>query len=179
MLAAVSPQEVVIEYNRAVVWRWGIAVTLLALPLLYFTPIVGLLLVFPCAHCVYWVHDRTRFHGGGDARGCSNRDCALVTGVLGIFSAFAIDVINVICLIVYLDETPVVSNGSDSTLATEGTGAPVAGMTTAERDLRRLELAWGVVLVPVLALLLRHMHRLRHVLSAVDARSQDLVTDYV
>jgi hypothetical protein len=89
------PFDVALEYNREMLTRYAGVLGLLALPLLYLTPVMGVLLTLPAAIIVYWTYNKARFQHGGDVRQCFNRDCCIIVGLVFISIALLLDVFNV------------------------------------------------------------------------------------
>lgn len=92
------PHDVAVEYNRSMLLRYSIILAVLSIPLLYLTPIVGLMMCPSAALVAYWSWQRARFQHGGDMRACVNRDCSIVVGIVFICVALLIDVFNVVDL---------------------------------------------------------------------------------
>lgn len=94
------PYDVALEYNRLMLFRYALVLGALATPLLYFTPIVGMMMAPPGFLLAYWTQQKARFQHGGDVRACVNRDCTMAVGIVFITIAILIDGFNVIDLVV-------------------------------------------------------------------------------
>lgn len=66
------------EYYRVRVLVGAVLVLVAAVPALYTTPVIGLLLAPSSAMAIYWMCDARRFEAGGDVRAFLNRPCALL-----------------------------------------------------------------------------------------------------
>lgn len=93
------PYDVALEYNRSMLARYSIIMAVLAAPLLYLTPILGLLMGPTGALVGYWSYQKIRFQHGGDVRACVNRDCSIIVGIVFITIALVIDTFNVLDLV--------------------------------------------------------------------------------
>lgn len=122
------PHDIALEYNRALLFRYSLVTGCLAIPLLYLTPVVGILLSFPGFLVAYWSYQKARFQHGGDVRACVNRDCSISVGIVFISIALLLDCFNVVDLVVggnqnssKIDPTPLLVPSAKGTTTTTTT----------------------------------------------------------
>ena len=130
------PYDVALEYNRLMLFRYALVTAVLAIPLMYFTPIIGILMAPPGFLLGYWTQQKARFQHGGDVRACVNRDCSMAVGIVFMTIALLLDGFNVIDLIVGGDSSssklPSVYSSTPSTTGkkttTTTTKQPLSGL---------------------------------------------------
>lgn len=124
------PHDVALEYNRSALLRWAVVLAVMAAPLLYFTPVVGVLVCPSAALVAFWSSQRARFVHGGDMRACVNRDCSVVVGIVFISIALVINVFNVGDLMLESDKTKAVAAKSGAINAATVRPPPSTTTTT-------------------------------------------------
>jgi hypothetical protein len=149
------------EYYRLRALVGAAVIFLAALPALYTTPIVGLLLAPSSALTIYWLIDAKRFQAGGDIRAFVNRPCALLYLTVCGASSTCIAVYDVVSLSLTL------SSSTQASSAASKAGAEGDAVHTLHhsRSYYILCMAINAVLLVSLVYLLMVLRKLRKVLE--------------
>jgi hypothetical protein len=156
-----DPTAVRVEHYRRALLRSGSCEFLVALPLLFFTPLIGLFTLPSLAMALFWLRDTVRFQHGGDPRRCSNRDCAFSFLLVTNWAALVVGCISVATLAVNLS-SPV--EGNDEENQTMHTGHLKVHST-----MHVAALLLNILMIPVLGATQYHLMKLRHSLCEVPA----------
>ena len=150
-----------LEFFRTQLTRFLIVTAGLALPAMYLSPILGLLLFPSSLLTLYWLQDNVRFQHGGDVRRCVTRDCSAMFLQICASAAWIIASIDVVVICFELAKP-----GQDSEAA-RTVHRHVTADTPQPRGMRMLQLILNVALVVVLVGVIHFCHGLRKILNSV------------
>ena len=152
-----------LEFYRTQLSRVLMVVAVLALPALYLSPILGLLLFPSSLLTLYWLRDNVRFTHGGDVRRCVTRDCAAMFLQICSAAAWIISCIDVVVICYELSHP-----GQDSETA-QTVHRHVTATSAQPKFMRVVQLLLNLALVVLLVATIHFCHNLRKILNSVPS----------
>jgi hypothetical protein len=147
-----------LEYHRLALSRFGMVTCVAAVALLFFTPIVGLLLLPSTIMALYWLRNSVRFQHGGDSRRCSNRDCSFSFMLVMLWTSLVICVLTAMSLGYTLSQP---KTGTD-----EENQETHKGHYKVHTPYHAAALALSLMTLPLILFNLHHLRALRRLLES-------------